>query len=54
MKRIKRHLFIAPLVVFFATLGMLAAQDTNSEPKAQAPLGIMKTNGVVVSRQTKI
>ncbi len=52
MKRITRHLFIAPLVVFFSTLGMLAAQDTSSEPKAQAPLGVMKTNGVVVERST--
>ena len=52
MQRITRHLFIAPLVVFFATLGMLAAQDTNSEPKTQAPLGVMKTNGVVVERST--
>ncbi len=50
MKRISRHLFIAPLVVFFAALGILVAQDTSSEPKAQAPLGVMKTNGVVVER----
>lgn len=52
MKRIKRHLIIAPLVVFFATLGMQAAQETSSEPKTQAPLGVMKTNGVVVERST--
>ena len=52
MKRIKRQLFITPLVVFFATLGIFAAQDTGSEPKTQAPLGVMKTNGVVVERST--
>ena len=38
MKRVTRHSIIAPLVVFFATLGMLSAQDTSSEPKTQAPL----------------
>jgi outer membrane protein OmpA-like peptidoglycan-associated protein len=51
MKQIRRSI-IAPLVVFFATLGMLSAQDTNSESKTQAPLGVMKTQGVVVQRST--
>ena len=51
MKQIRRSI-IAPLVVFFATLGMLSAQDTNSESKTQASLGVMKTNGVVVQRST--
>jgi outer membrane protein OmpA-like peptidoglycan-associated protein len=51
MKQIRRSI-IAPLVVFFATLGMLSAQDTSSESKTQAPLGVMKTNGVVVQRST--
>ncbi len=52
MKQITRHSIIAPLVVFFSNLGILVAQDTSSEPKAQAPLGVMKTNGVVVERST--
>ncbi len=52
MKRITRHSIIAPLVVFFATLGLLSAQDTNSEPKTQAPPGVMQTKGVVVERST--
>ena len=52
MKWITRHSIIAPLAVFFATLGMLAAQDTPSEPQTQAPLGVMKTQGVVVERST--
>ncbi|MCZ6769275.1 MAG: OmpA family protein [Acidobacteria bacterium] len=52
MKPITRHSIIAPLVVFFATLGMLAAQDTGSESKTPAPLGVMKTQGVVVERST--
>ncbi len=52
MKRITGHLIIAPLVVFFATLGMLSAQGTSSESKTQAPLGVMKTQGVVVERST--
>ncbi len=52
MKRITRHSIIAPLVVVFATLGMQAAQDTSSESQTQAPLGMMKTKGVVVERST--
>ena len=52
MKRITRHSIIAPLVVFFATLGMLSAQDTSSSSTTQAPLGMMKTKGVVVERST--
>ena len=52
MKQVTRHSIIAPLVVVFATLGMLSAQDTNSESKTQAPLGVMKTQGVVVQRST--
>ncbi len=52
MKQVTRHSIIAPLVVFFALLGMLSAQDTGSEPKTQAPLGVMKTKGVVVERST--
>ena len=52
MKRITRHSIIAPLVVFFATLGMLSAQDTSGEPKTQPPPGVMQTKGVVVERST--
>ncbi|MFB3067985.1 MAG: hypothetical protein ACE1ZI_01835, partial [Acidobacteriota bacterium] len=52
MKPITRHSIIAPLVVFFATLGMLAAQDTGSESKTPAPLGVMKTQGVIVELST--
>jgi len=53
MKQVTRHSIIAPLVVVFATLGMLSAQDTSSESKTQAPLGVMKTQGVVVQRSTE-
>ncbi len=52
MKQVTRHLIIVPLVVFVATLGILSAQDTGSESTTQAPLGVMKTNGVVVQRST--
>jgi len=52
MKQNTRQSIIAPLVVFFATLGMLASQDTGSESKTPAPLGVMKTQGVVVERST--
>ena len=53
MKQVTRHSIVAPLVVFIATLGMLTAQNTNSESKTQASLGVMKTQGVVVQRSTE-